>query len=58
MFDVANMLKINEKNKQLWASKHKGLFSWYALEQGMHLISTGKLQVLSCSPNVHKSFRL
>ena len=32
--------------------KDTGLFISYVLEQGLHPISSGKLQVLSSSPNV------
>ena len=29
------------------------MFIKYVLEQGLHLILSGKLQVLSSSPNIH-----
>ena len=62
MFDVAIVQKkLTGKDMPInnhAASKHTGQFIQYVLEQALHPISSGKLQILSSSSSIHQRFRL
>ena len=61
MFDVANMLK-KFTRQDIPINNYELLnvlaFIPYVLEHEVHPVSSGKLQVLISSSNIHKSFRL